>query len=290
VVWVCQVGSATALVTFSCDVHLCSLHSAHANLTVNVQLYTLQLRTAGTSKCAKRRRRCSGRRRKTWRCLSRGCSLRSSSSFQSCVARASVAAAAALPMQRRGIKIRIRSRHTGQTLHPIPIRARNTATGRLITRLSRSATRTGARITLTTTTICRTLVRSASMCCNSLSICVLCAIISDSFVNHLFTHYTDHHYDLPHSCTYNRFCVLYGGDARNKGGVSLPLLAIFERITRRSTALVALSYAHVALTIHLCFVLAIRVLCAITTVLVITRTQLESVFYVRFALNFPLTP
>jgi hypothetical protein len=28
-------------VTFICDVRLCSLHSAHADLTINIQLYTL---------------------------------------------------------------------------------------------------------------------------------------------------------------------------------------------------------------------------------------------------------
>jgi hypothetical protein len=33
-----RVGSATALVTFICGV---SLHSSHANLTINMQLYTL---------------------------------------------------------------------------------------------------------------------------------------------------------------------------------------------------------------------------------------------------------
>jgi hypothetical protein len=35
----------------SCDVHLCSLHSAHANLTINMQLYTRQLHAQDT-RCA----------------------------------------------------------------------------------------------------------------------------------------------------------------------------------------------------------------------------------------------
>jgi hypothetical protein len=38
------VGSASAVVTFICV--LCTLHFAHANFTINVQLYTLQFDTS----------------------------------------------------------------------------------------------------------------------------------------------------------------------------------------------------------------------------------------------------
>jgi serine/threonine protein kinase len=35
----------------SCDVYVCSLHSAHTNLTINMQLYTLQRPTGGRAAC-----------------------------------------------------------------------------------------------------------------------------------------------------------------------------------------------------------------------------------------------